>query len=444
MNDVNLCNLISSLQRRKDTNILLLGDFNHPQINWNLPSTSCAPKASKEFQKCIFENFLYQVVTAPTRYRLDNIPSLLDLIITNNEDIVSPPNFIPPLGKSDHVFIEFQIQQMTHTVSSTPHYQFCKADFPGLRSFLKEIIWPTFNSVEDFAKYFTKTFLEAANSYIPMRKSRLTKPNCKVNFINKETLTLIRRKHLLWQRYCETRSPQKWNDYARIRNQVKSRMRKLRYKKEVKVSEDCKDNPKSFWKYVNSKRKNSQQMPNLTDSNTCADTDIEKAELLSNILSEVMTVEPNVDAPDESNPEGLSDIKIDQREVVYLLENLNVNKSPDVDGFHPRILKETAYRRLRGDLIQLYHIFKDPKHALHQLITRRDDTFPPTRGHNRKLFKDHVRWNVQKFSLPYRTANHWNSLPYEVVHLPKINRFKRSWDAHLVNLHFSTRIRGYH
>ena len=35
-------------------------------------------------------------------------------------------------------------------------------------------------------------------------------------------------------------------------------------------------------------------------------------------------------------------IKIDQREVVYLLENLNVNKSPDVDGFHPRILKETA------------------------------------------------------------------------------------------------------
>ena len=50
-------------------------------------------------------------------------------------------------------------------------------------------------------------------------------------------------------------------------------------------------------------------MPNLTDNNTCADTDIEKAELLSKIFSEVMTVEPNVDAPDESNPEGLSDYK---------------------------------------------------------------------------------------------------------------------------------------
>ena len=102
-----------------------------------------------------------------------------------------------------------------------------------------------------------------------------------------------------------------------------------------------------------------------------------------------------------------------------------------------------AYRRLRGDF-QLYRIFKDPKHALHQLITRRDDTFPPTTGHNLKLFKDHVIWNVQKFSFPYRTANHWNSLPYEVIHLRNINYFKRSLDAHLENLHFSTRIPGYH
>ena len=110
------------------------------------------------------------------------------------------------------------------------------------------------------------------------------------------------------------------------------------------MSEDCKDNPKSFWKYVNSKRKNSQQMPNLTDNNTCADTDIEKAELLSKMFSEVMTVEPNVDAPDESNPEGLSDIKIDQKDVVYSLENLNANKSPDVDGFRPRILRGNCAR----------------------------------------------------------------------------------------------------
>ena len=164
LNDLNLCKLIARLQRRKDTNLSILGDFSYQKVNWNLPSTSCATRSAKEFQKCIFENFLHQMVAVPTRYRLNNLPLLLDLIITNNEDLISPLNFSSPLGKSDHVLIEFQIKQIVNVVSCTPHHHFRKADFPGLRSYLRHNNWPVLDSVEPFAKYFTKTLLEAANT----------------------------------------------------------------------------------------------------------------------------------------------------------------------------------------------------------------------------------------------------------------------------------------
>ena len=43
----------------------------------------------------------------PTRYGEGNTPSLLDLILTNEEGMVNNILYEPDLGKSDHIIIKF-------------------------------------------------------------------------------------------------------------------------------------------------------------------------------------------------------------------------------------------------------------------------------------------------------------------------------------------------
>lgn len=67
------------------THICLMGDSNDPHINWNLQTTTEAEysyesKLIHTTQDCL----LYQHVDQPTRARGTDIPSILDLILTND------------------------------------------------------------------------------------------------------------------------------------------------------------------------------------------------------------------------------------------------------------------------------------------------------------------------------------------------------------------------
>ena len=53
--------------------------------------------------------FLFQHVTEPTRFRQDDTPSFLDLVFTNEQDMINNLLYSPPLGNSDHVCIEFDL-----------------------------------------------------------------------------------------------------------------------------------------------------------------------------------------------------------------------------------------------------------------------------------------------------------------------------------------------
>ena len=60
-----------------------------------------------QFLECIKDCFLFQHVREPLRYRSQNVPSILDLILTNEENMVSKLQYKPGLGKSDHLVLEF-------------------------------------------------------------------------------------------------------------------------------------------------------------------------------------------------------------------------------------------------------------------------------------------------------------------------------------------------
>ena len=74
---------------QKASHILIVGDFNVPQVDWTDMYSDAPPgHYSHDLIRCVQDNFLTQHVTRPTRYRHGQAPSTLDLILTNEEGMV--------------------------------------------------------------------------------------------------------------------------------------------------------------------------------------------------------------------------------------------------------------------------------------------------------------------------------------------------------------------
>ena len=88
----------------RHSNLLLLGDFNFPGINWVSWSTPTGSTVSAEyyFLENIRNNYLFQHVTLPTRGRVGNLANTLDLVFTNEQGMIDEIIYESPLGKSDH------------------------------------------------------------------------------------------------------------------------------------------------------------------------------------------------------------------------------------------------------------------------------------------------------------------------------------------------------
>ena len=123
---------------------------------------------------------------------------------------------------------------------------------------------------------------------------------------------------------------------------------------------------------------------------------------------------------------------------INMLENVQIRATKLVDGLHklnyPERLKKLdlptlAYRRARGDMIQVYNHFhkydwNTLPHSFKQQnrVSRKHDFQVVWRKPN-----DGVR-GIQSNSFYYRTTKTWNDLPKEVVNARDVNSFKNRLD----------------
>ena len=94
-------------------------------------------------------------------------------------------------------------------------------------------------------------------------------------------------------------------------------------------------------------------------------------------------------------------------------------------------LPSLKYRRLRGDLIQLYHLtHKDIQSTTSNQLLSFHSSYN-TRGHQFKLSKESCNTNAKKLSFPNRIITNWNKLPTSIINAKDINKFKELLDLHL-------------
>ena len=108
---------------------------------------------------------------------------------------------------------------------------------------------------------------------------------------------------------------------------------------------DVKANPRDFYRYINSQKKDTQGVPPLKkrQGSGLAQSDFEKASEFNGQFTDVFTKSEHSQVPllDRSAP-FMEDIVVTKEGVTKLLKGLNPSKALGPDELHPRVLKELA------------------------------------------------------------------------------------------------------
>nr|VZI51418.1 unnamed protein product [Spirometra erinaceieuropaei] len=136
--------LIEDLERFSiRSEVLIMGDFNAPLIDWNSAYASGPDHAfDRRLLDMTFKLFLTQHVSFPTRVREGQQSKCLDLLLTKSLDSVDEVQCLPPLGRSDHVVLlwEYSIFSLPEQATRVRR-NIWRGDFAQMKAELNTINW---------------------------------------------------------------------------------------------------------------------------------------------------------------------------------------------------------------------------------------------------------------------------------------------------------------
>ena len=353
-NNLSLVEAIKEIDKTQTPLKIIVGDFNYPRLDWNTGMDTETSTEEVRFKEATLDCYLQQHVDFITRARGTDNPSCIDWVFTNDNMLLNNISPSSPLGKSDHVIVEADLNvEIPRKQSTFNKYYYEKGDYNNMRKFATTEfakMTNTATNVNDMWNHFTDILKACRDEFIPhkvIKRGGGIKQNMPYE---SKIIQKIRKKHRCWQRYIETRSEQKFTEYRRLSNQVKNLTKKAKKHKERSIAKEAKCNPKKFWQYVNGKTRIRQGIPDLVYSGEDGEersttNDKEKAEVLSSFFTSVLTKENMQDIPDVPTQKVnavLKDVKISKHSIRKKILSLNIAKSPGPDRVHPRLLKEIA------------------------------------------------------------------------------------------------------
>ena len=353
---LSLLDYLHSLFTSVDVPIFVVGDFNCPDINWQL--LSAPSKFSSLLCDLIFDLQLTQCVELPTHLK----GNILDLIITNSvnriSDVVVHQN---QFTTSDHFLISFlaltALPKISHHHPLT-FLNYDKADYKGMCDFLMdwdfsncldsstvEVIWSDIKdaittAISRFVPTFTTTHRHA---HLPKWFNQQLRHNLKC-------LRTLRRKHI------SNPTQYRLNKLNNLEAQLHADIAQAKMNYESKLVHDfaCNKNPK-LYSHIRSVTRQNHLPQQLTLDHRIATTDEEKANLFNEYFFSVYSTHSSFTAPPCSHPpSSITEVDISVTEVYQALSNLDPSKAMGIDGISPKVLKFCAVALCEP----LHHLFR--------------------------------------------------------------------------------------
>ena len=213
-------------------------------------------------------------------------------------------------------------------------YRYQKGDYESMRAdtlkFAKEKYFSGYSdtrSVQENFSLITSFIQDSADKHIPSKTSRSVSS---VPWITHEKAK-------------KTGSAKIRSKFENLRRKIKADIRKQHVLYVNNLVGDVKANPRDFYGYINSQRKDTKGIPPLKEKNGSgiAQSDFKKAEKFNGQFTDVFTktVHNQVPLLDTSAP-FMDEIVVTKEVVTTLLKGLNPSKALGPDELHPRVLKE--------------------------------------------------------------------------------------------------------
>ena len=216
---------LNKITEMQYSHVLIMGDFNLPRINWELPHFGNYGTLELKFLDCIQNNYLFQFIDKPTRCRGSDTPSILYLIFSNDMNI-SDLEYESPLGKSDHIVLIFKYHCYAELVDKdTVKLLYDKTDYEGLNKEIKELDWKSIllDDEKDINESWTKfheKLSELEHKYVPKIKIRQNKKH-NMFPLDETVKTLVKKKHIMSRNMMKNNTDETRRAYNEIRNKVK-------------------------------------------------------------------------------------------------------------------------------------------------------------------------------------------------------------------------------
>ena len=309
---------------------IIVGDFNMPEFHAN---GSCHSSPMSWLEELVHSHDLTQHVREPTRGS-----NVLDLVFTTCRDLIKNICVMPPVGVSDHNTISFDIQ--CRYMEAVPVYRkvYSKVKFDEVCTDLAKIRWVDLleskTNVNDKYELFLSILHAAIETHVPWKLVSSMKSLHLPQYLQ----------NMLMQREClfhEAKRTDNWAAYKAYTEVFARKLKKYNNYLERTIIES--GNARRFYKYLNSKIQDRENVACLMDGEGCLVTaPIDKANLLARHFEKSFQ-------EDDGNTPSSFDIECDSMK--------------DLPWFYPRQLNDLIKKwpsssSITPDFVSLFFIQK--------------------------------------------------------------------------------------
>ena len=333
---------------RRDRSVLLLGDFNCRDVNWeDMEVTGESGTWGEDLLQLAMVNTMDQWVKESTRYRGEDEPTMLDLVFTKRPEACPSIEYASPMGKSDHVVIEIELKGHKAKIRNEGHkngrLNHAKANFAELREFYGKVDWKESmkeGTVQEKYDIFLKKYREGVKKHVPIYREKGNKQM----WYNARCADAKRKKDNAWRKLKRHRSTINRERYKRERNRYVVIRREEERKFEKDIVEKCIDEPKLFYKYINGRIKSSETIVKLEREGKVYENTEEMCEIMNESFRTVFNREEEFTEPRREETQGglqeMEEIQVEKGEISKLMERIDVRKAMGPDGVSGWILRE--------------------------------------------------------------------------------------------------------
>ena len=250
-----------------DREVIIVGDFNLPDINWS-SVTSISLHRESSLPGSFLELFrscgLIQWVTQPTYPRSGNT---LDLLLTTDHDRIGDVCTEAPLPACDHcpVLFDYVFETGGELEETVPNNRLAwhKGNYTGISEVLSLVDWDfefAYLNVTSSYDKFVEIVSDVVKEHVPVKTLR---PRSAVPWKVTPPGSLVRDRQHAWQAYKDIRrqSGRRSNDaleayskFCSLNRQCRSFAVSSQARYEAGLIDAWRDNPKLFHAYVRSKK----------------------------------------------------------------------------------------------------------------------------------------------------------------------------------------------